>query len=143
MCVCVCECLELTIRFQGLLTLECPYTEFFWSVFSRIRTEYGEILHILFYSGPEKLLIRTLFTQWKLALCMQRSFINTLGTEPCKYFHIRRSEYNIFSSPDILSGKNDVTSDKVTFKHQTKLFKKISGHPEFMWLLKQFGATVL
>ena len=23
-----------------------PYSEFFWSVFSRIQTEYGEILHI-------------------------------------------------------------------------------------------------
>ena len=33
---------------------KCPYSEFFWSVFSRIRTEYGEIL-------------RTLFTQCVLA----------------------------------------------------------------------------
>ena len=33
---------------------KCPYLEFFWYVFSRIRTEYG----------PEKLGIRTLFTQW-------------------------------------------------------------------------------
>ena len=24
---------------------KCPYLEFFWSVFSYIRTEYGEILH--------------------------------------------------------------------------------------------------
>ena len=28
----------------------CPYSEFFWSVFSRIRTEYGEILRISPYS---------------------------------------------------------------------------------------------
>ena len=27
-----------------------PYSEFFWSVFSRIRTEYGEILRIFPYS---------------------------------------------------------------------------------------------
>ena len=33
---------------------KCPYSEFFWSAFSRIRTEYG----------TEKLLIRTLFMQW-------------------------------------------------------------------------------
>ena len=26
---------------------KCPYSEFFWSVFSRIRTEYGEILRTL------------------------------------------------------------------------------------------------
>ena len=24
----------------------CPYSELFWSAFSRIRTEYGDILHI-------------------------------------------------------------------------------------------------
>ena len=29
---------------------KCPYSEFFWSVFSRIWTEYGEILHISPYS---------------------------------------------------------------------------------------------
>ena len=29
---------------------KCPNTEFFWSVFSRIRTEYGEILRISWYS---------------------------------------------------------------------------------------------
>ena len=28
----------------------CPYSELFWSVFSRIRTEYGEILRISPYS---------------------------------------------------------------------------------------------
>ena len=46
-----------------------PYSEFFWSVFSHIRTEYREILHISPYAvGSEKirtrkLRIRTLFTQ--------------------------------------------------------------------------------
>ena len=29
---------------------KCPYLDFFWSVFSPIRTEYGEILHISPYS---------------------------------------------------------------------------------------------
>ena len=28
----------------------CPYLQFFWSVFSRIRTEYGEILRIFPYA---------------------------------------------------------------------------------------------
>ena len=28
----------------------CPYSEFFWPVFSHIRTEYGEILRISLYS---------------------------------------------------------------------------------------------
>ena len=29
---------------------KCPYSELFWSAFSRIRTEYGEILRISPYS---------------------------------------------------------------------------------------------
>ena len=32
------------------LRKKCPYLELFWSVFSRIRTEYGEILSISPYS---------------------------------------------------------------------------------------------
>ena len=37
-----------TIYFSSSVTLreKCPYSEIFWSVFSRIQTEYGEILHI-------------------------------------------------------------------------------------------------
>ena len=36
----------------GRVTLreKCPYLEIFWSVFSRIRTEYGEILRVFPYS---------------------------------------------------------------------------------------------
>ena len=50
----------------------CPYSELFWSGFSRIRTEYGEMRVIQSLSvynlnarkcGPEDLGIRTLFTQ--------------------------------------------------------------------------------
>ena len=44
------------------LRKKCPYSEFFWSVFSRIWTEYGEIRSAEKYE-PEKLRIRTLFTQ--------------------------------------------------------------------------------
>ena len=32
--------------FKQSLREKCPYSEFFWSVFSRIPTEYGEILRI-------------------------------------------------------------------------------------------------
>ena len=35
---------------QGSLREKCPYSEFFWPVFSRIRTEYGELLCISLYS---------------------------------------------------------------------------------------------
>ena len=43
--------MKLIPRFKGLevvITLreKCPYSEFFWSIFSRIRTEYGEIQSI-------------------------------------------------------------------------------------------------
>ena len=34
------------------LRIECPYLELFWSVFSCIRTEYGEIRSISLYSVP-------------------------------------------------------------------------------------------
>ena len=54
---------------QTTLREKCPYLKFFWSVFSRIRTEYGEIRSISVFSpnagkyGPEKLRIWTLFTE--------------------------------------------------------------------------------
>ena len=48
---------------------KCLFSEFFWSVFSRIRTEYGEIIRISPYSvrmqintDKKKLRIWTLFT---------------------------------------------------------------------------------
>ena len=34
----------------GTLRKKCPYSELFWSVFSHIRTEYGEIRNIFRYS---------------------------------------------------------------------------------------------
>ena len=49
------------------------FRNFSWFVFSRIRTEYGKIEYLSVFSpnagkyGPEKPLIRTLFTQWFLA----------------------------------------------------------------------------
>ena len=42
-----------TLYNEDPLLEKCPYSEFFWSIFSRIRTEYG----------PEKRRIWTLFTQ--------------------------------------------------------------------------------
>ena len=38
------------VRLIPLLPKKCPYSELFWSAFSRIRTEYGEILRISLYS---------------------------------------------------------------------------------------------
>ena len=41
-----------TIQYNTGLSLreKCPYSELFWSAFSRIRTKYGEILCISPYS---------------------------------------------------------------------------------------------
>ena len=56
--------LEVSFNFQVLLSIsersepilgtcslreKCPYSELFWSAFSRIQTEYGEILRIFFF----------------------------------------------------------------------------------------------
>ena len=35
---------------QTMQHKKCPYSEFFWSVFSRIWTEYGDLLRISSYS---------------------------------------------------------------------------------------------
>ena len=45
---CYCWGLESNIKWYCtfLLREKCPYWEFFWSVFSRIQTEYGKILSI-------------------------------------------------------------------------------------------------
>ena len=57
------------------LSEKCPYSEFFWCVFSRIKAEYGEILDYLSVFSPnagkyrpEKLQIEKLFMQC-IALC--------------------------------------------------------------------------
>ena len=54
------------------LRKKCQYSEFFWSVFSRIWTEYGEIRSISSCSvriwentDQKKLRIWTLFTHWR------------------------------------------------------------------------------
>ena len=51
---------------EHALREKCPYSEFFWSVYSRIRTEYGKIPVFSPTAGkygPEKVRIRKLFTQ--------------------------------------------------------------------------------
>ena len=62
--------LFFTATERNTLHEKFPYLEFFWSIFSRIRTEYGEIIQYLpVFSlnagkyAPEKLRIWTLFTQ--------------------------------------------------------------------------------
>ena len=65
---------------------KCPYSEFFWSVFFRIWTEYGEMLRISPYpvqmrenTGSEKLRIRTFFTQWLSSRCKENRRLVSTG----------------------------------------------------------------
>ena len=37
---------DILLRIHLVLREKCPYWEFFWSVFSRVRTEYGDIQSI-------------------------------------------------------------------------------------------------
>ena len=52
------------------LLKKCPYSKLFWSVLSRIRSEYAEMLYLSVFSpnagkcGPEQRRIRTLFAQY-------------------------------------------------------------------------------
>ena len=72
-----CYCLLLLLNLLLLLLLfswcslrkKCPYLEFFWSIFSCIRTEIDISYLVVFSSnvekyGPEEFQIQTLFTQW-------------------------------------------------------------------------------
>ena len=46
------------------LRKKCPYSEFFWSLFSRIRTEYGEI--------------RSIFNQTETDICSQEYMLQQM-----------------------------------------------------------------
>ena len=72
---------------------------------------------------------------------LQNSSLELLSLWQCIYFC---TSLNInFLSQEIFSGRIDVTSHKVNFRLDTReaVFWKKSGHLEFAWLLKQFGAT--
>ena len=80
-----CHCSVYLSFISHTLREKCPYSEFFWSVFSRIRTEYGEILRTSAYSvqmwentDQKKLRIWTLFTQCSLLVLI----VDPLGL-PC------------------------------------------------------------
>ena len=64
-----------------LLHEKCSYSELFWSVFSRIWTEYG----------PENLQIQKLFTQWI-------------------FWHFRKKNIHHIGSNFIINGSNFIIS---------------------------------
>ena len=61
----------LKLRWKKALREKCPYLELFWSSFFRIWTQYEEVRLIFSPNtrkyGPEKLWIRSPFTQWSVA----------------------------------------------------------------------------
>ena len=63
---------------------KCPYSELFWSVFSHIWTEYG----------PEKLQIRTLFTQGELITESNDKATNNTVSVDNHYKAVNTSESN-------------------------------------------------
>ena len=74
---------------------------FFWSVFIRIQTEYGDVLRIFPYSvqmqentDQKKLCIWTLFTQWKLLLNLK---LDHLTLERSERLHELRNKNKLLS----------------------------------------------
>ena len=59
-----CSLEQTTPSCNQSLREKCPNKKFFWSVFSCIRTEYGDLLRIQKNTDQKKLRIWTLFTQW-------------------------------------------------------------------------------
>ena len=78
---------------------------------------------------------------WRYLPTISTRYVNV---RICSLF-LKRPEY-IFLSPDRLSGRNNITLDKVNFipdiGQNTFFFGKKSGYQEFVWLLKKFKATV-
>ena len=71
---------------------KCMYSKFFWSVFSRIRTEYGEIRSISPYSVRlrEKIWMRTLFTQCDVSLLSYNACLKRFNrSKECVFFRIK------------------------------------------------------
>ena len=66
---------------EETLREKCPYSDFFWSIFSRIWTFFTLYLSVCSPNagkyGPEKLRIRPLFTQWKSSQAFKYSEITT------------------------------------------------------------------
>ena len=68
-----------------------------------------------------------------------------------EYGHLLRSVLAISSDlnttvliPDRFPVSNDVTLDNVNFRRtsdRTLFFRKVLGHQEIVWILKQFAAT--
>ena len=74
------------------LCKKCPYSEFFWSVFSYIRTEYGVwiIIQNAGKYGQEKLQILPLFTQWFLTSFIQIKLSYHLQSAMYLWIHASR-----------------------------------------------------
>ena len=77
-----------------ILRKKCPYSEFFWSVFSRIWTEFSP--NVGKY-GPEKLQIRALFTQ---CYRLHPNYIPSEKTQSTKYIYRERIQIPLLISKE-------------------------------------------
>ena len=76
----VLEKIYIAVSYEPTLRENFPYSELFWAVFSRIRTEYGEILRI----SPHSVQMR-----------------ENVDQNNSKYGHFLRSAFSIKSSDSI------------------------------------------
>ena len=76
---------------------KCPYSEFFWSLFSHIHADMRDTPHLSVFNpnvgkcGQEKLRIRTLFTQW---ISLPIIDINILNQKSLVYIRRVRREWD-------------------------------------------------
>ena len=79
----MCHRLTLSLR------KKCPYCELFWSVFSRIRTEYGEIRSIISYSvrmGENADQNNSEYWQFSRSVCLQLNLCPQQGVRNFIYY---------------------------------------------------------
>ena len=93
---------------------KCPYSKLFWSVFSRIRIEYG----------PEYLRMRTLFTQWQtIKIFVFRHF----HAVTCYYFYLQHLQ--LFKIRDLIA---------VNYSRKTLHRRCLAGFWIRLWKLCKF-----
>ena len=121
------------------LRQKCPYSEFFWSVFSRIRAEYGEIRSISLYS----VLIRENTEEKNSEYTVYFTIYIILQSVSCQCSHLFRF-FPLFYSGCIWN----------TLKHWYEMVESKKYYPErgkslpisesyWMWRLNYINTSVL
>ena len=117
-----------------LLREKCPYSEFCWSVFSRIRTKYGEVFSPNAGKyGPKKLWIRTLFTNIRTGYIKLQELHHF--KEERKFLNIRdkNMSWEIFKK---------VISPKIWKKKKKKIYSKSKFFYQVYYLTMQWSQKI-